>query len=212
MDGFNLGILIPAFNEEKTVAEIILKARKFGSVILSDDSSLDNTIKLSKKAGAIVLTNIFDKGYEGNLKTLLKFASEKGQFSHYITLDADGELPPDQISKFLENMQSYDLCIGQRSKFNRTVEYFLGIYFYFRYGIRDPISGMKFYSKSLLCDFYNDKRELNLGTSIIKFCKSRQYKIDTIKIKVKKRKDSSRFGESIFSQLKLIRIIFRDLK
>ncbi len=212
MEGFSLGILIPAFNEEKTVADVISQSNRFGSVILSDDNSTDNTVSLSKKAGAYVITNIFERGYEGNLKTLIKFAAEKGNFSHFITIDADGELPPSQIGKFLNNIESCDLCIGQRNKFNRNSEFFLGIYFYFRYGIRDPISGMKFYSKDLLCDFYKDDREFNLGTSIIKFCKSRRYNIETLNIKVKKRKDNSRFGESFFTQLKLIGIIFKDMK
>ena len=210
MEGFNLGILIPAYNEDQTVREVISEARKFGTVIISDDYSVDDTKNLAKKAGAYVISNTFEKGYEGNLKTLLKFAAEEGNFSHFITIDADGELPASEIRKFIDISKSCDLCIGQRNKLNRTVEFILGIYFYFRYGIKDPISGMKFYSKDLLVDFYKDSRELNLGTSIIKFCKINNYKIKTIDIKVQKRRDMSRFGDDFFTQLKMTRTVFKD--
>ena len=210
MEGLNLGILIPAYNEDQTVKEVISEAKKFGTVIISDDYSVDDTKYLSKKAGAHVINNKFEKGYEGNLKTLLKFAAEEGNFTHFITIDADGELPASEIRKFIDISKSCDLCIGQRDKFNRIVEFILGIYFNFRYGIRDPISGMKFYSKDLLVDFYKDSRELNLGTSIIKFCKINNYKIGTNDIKVKKRKDISRFGDNFFTQLKMTRTVFKD--
>ena len=69
---------------------------------------------------------------------------------------------------------------------------------------------MKFYSKDLLVDFYKDSRELNLGTSIIKFCKINNYKIKTIDIKVQKRRDMSRFGDDFFTQLKMTRTVFKD--
>ena len=63
MAGPNLGILIPAFNEEKTVSIVINEAKKFGDVILSDDNSTDNTKEISLQAGALVIDNVFEKGY-----------------------------------------------------------------------------------------------------------------------------------------------------
>ena len=77
MEGFNLGILIPAYNEDQTVREVISEARKFGTVIISDDYSVDDTKNLAKKAGAYVISNTFEKGYEGNLKTLLNLLRKK---------------------------------------------------------------------------------------------------------------------------------------
>ena len=58
MAGPNLGILIPAFNEEKTVSIVINEAKKFGDVILSDNNSTDNTKEISWQAGALTLENL----------------------------------------------------------------------------------------------------------------------------------------------------------
>jgi len=56
----NLGILIPAFNEEETVSEVINEAKKFGDVILSDDYSADNTREISLQAGVLTVENLGD--------------------------------------------------------------------------------------------------------------------------------------------------------
>ena len=60
MAGPNLGILIPAFNEEETVSKVINEAKKFGDVILSDDYSADNTREISLQAGVLTVENLGD--------------------------------------------------------------------------------------------------------------------------------------------------------
>ncbi len=211
MAGPNLGILIPAFNEEKTVSIVINEAKKFGDVILSDDNSTDNTKEISLQAGALVIDNVFEKGYDGNLKTLLKYASETGHYRSYVTIDADGELPPAQIENVIECCKFSSLCIGERNQYNRMVEYILSAYFFLKYGVKDPLSGMKVYSIELLREFYCDDCDLNIGTAVIKFCKKRQHPIRRFPISVEKRIGSSRFGGSLFSAMKIMRVILRDL-
>ena len=44
----DLLILIPAFNEGKTIQEIIKKAKKYGDILIVDDGSKDETVKNSK--------------------------------------------------------------------------------------------------------------------------------------------------------------------
>ena len=45
----DLLILIPAFNEGKTIQEIIKKTKKYGDILIVDDGSKDETVKNSKK-------------------------------------------------------------------------------------------------------------------------------------------------------------------
>ena len=101
--------------------------------------------------------------------------------------------------------------IGERNQYNRMVEYILGAYFFFKYGVKDPLSGMKVYSIELLREFYCDDRDINIGTAVIKFCKKRKYPVRLCSISVKKRLGPSRFGNSLLSAIKIMRVIFRDL-
>lgn len=53
-------VIIPALNEEKTVAQVIALAKQslnVSEVIVVDDKSIDNTVEESKKAGATVITS-----------------------------------------------------------------------------------------------------------------------------------------------------------
>ena len=54
MDRSQVAIVIPAFNEEKTISKIVSKARYYGQVIVIDDGSSDKTLEIAKKSGAIV--------------------------------------------------------------------------------------------------------------------------------------------------------------
>ena len=49
---------IPAYNEEKNIASIIIKLKKItDSIIVCDDGSSDMTSDISKNLGAIVITH-----------------------------------------------------------------------------------------------------------------------------------------------------------
>lgn len=47
---------IPAYNEEKTIAKVIIKTQKYvDKVIVCDDGSKDMTAEIAEKLGAIVI-------------------------------------------------------------------------------------------------------------------------------------------------------------
>jgi hypothetical protein len=49
MEPPRIAILIPAFNEEKTIADVIQGALKFGDVFVVDDGSTDKTAEVAEK-------------------------------------------------------------------------------------------------------------------------------------------------------------------
>jgi len=105
---------IPAYNEEKTVADIIKRTKRYCSVIVVDDGSKDRTAELAKKAGAIVIKHEKNKGYGGSLIDGIDEAiKRKAEF--IITLDADGQHNPNDIPKFIEALKNgYDVVSGSR--------------------------------------------------------------------------------------------------
>ena len=71
-------ICIPAFNEEKNIADVIIQAKKYASeVVVYDDGSTDNTYQVATNNGAIVLRSNRNGGYGKALNTLFQFALKK---------------------------------------------------------------------------------------------------------------------------------------
>ena len=114
-DASRILVCIPAYNEAETISEIILKSKKYASdVIVYDDGSTDDTYEVAKAAGAIVIRNPENKGYGVAIRSLFQAAKE--QYADVmVTLDADGQHDPEQISQVVEPLKhGFDIVIGSR--------------------------------------------------------------------------------------------------
>ena len=116
--------IIPAYNEEMSIGKVISKS-KYGDVLVINDGSKDQTKKIAKDCGAIVLNNIFNDGYDISILKGIEFALKK-KYNYILTIDADGQHPTNIINKFLYFIKKdYDLVIGNRKKFPRFSENYL---------------------------------------------------------------------------------------
>jgi len=109
--------VIPCYNEEATIGSIILKARQYvNEILVVDDGSIDDTARIAKNGGAIVISNKSNKGKSSSIKTGFKYALVNG-FDYVITLDGDGQHNPDEIPVVLGNLlnNGYDISIGLRA-------------------------------------------------------------------------------------------------
>lgn len=109
-------IVIPAFNEESSIAEVISKAKAFSpEVLVYDDGSSDNTADVAEKNGAIVIRNSRNRGYGRALNTLFQTAIIM-KVDFIITIDSDGQHDPDQIPRLLQPLieNKADVVIGSR--------------------------------------------------------------------------------------------------
>lgn len=92
MRGSSLAVLIPAWNEEATVADVVNTIREVGhyDVIVINDASTDQTADRAAAAGAWVLNLPVNLGAWGATQTGIRFALKKG-YHQVITMDADGQ-------------------------------------------------------------------------------------------------------------------------
>jgi len=82
-----ISVVIPALNEEKTVADVVRKALCFADeVIVVDDGSTDRTAELARRAGARVVRHPRRMGVYRAFRTGFKLA--RGDV--VITMGADG--------------------------------------------------------------------------------------------------------------------------
>jgi len=107
---------IPAFNEEKTIAKVVIKAQKHADVVLvCDDGSSDMTAEIAEKLGATVLKHSQNQGKGEALRTLFACALGLGA-DVVVVLDADGQHNPEEIPKLARPILDgeADLVIGSR--------------------------------------------------------------------------------------------------
>jgi glycosyltransferase involved in cell wall biosynthesis len=109
-------VCIPAYNEERTIARVIIEARRYADkVIVCDDGSIDLTGEIAEKLGAEVVRHERNMGKGAALRDLF-IVAKKYNPSIVVTLDADGQHDPNDIPKLLEPLErgEADLVIGSR--------------------------------------------------------------------------------------------------
>ncbi len=110
-------IVIPAFNEEKTVGEVVraLKNAQFENLIVVDDGSGDATAKVARQAGARTVRHILNRGLGGALGTGIEAALRLGA-EYIITCDADGQHACEDVEKVAHALaeNGSDVVIGSR--------------------------------------------------------------------------------------------------
>lgn len=112
-----LTILIPALNEEKTIAICIEKAKRFindnninGEILIIDNGCTDKTVSIAKHLNARV-EKIIDRGY-GNA---IIYGTKKANGKYIIMGDADDSYNFLELSEFLKLLRlGNDIVIGNR--------------------------------------------------------------------------------------------------
>jgi glycosyltransferase involved in cell wall biosynthesis len=110
-------VLIPAYNAQRTLPQIVVDARKqLEPVVVIDDGSKDATGAVAEAVGATVLRHEQNRGKGAALKTGFAWALDHGAEA-VITLDADGQHLASEIPKFLAQFErgQEDLIIGGRA-------------------------------------------------------------------------------------------------
>lgn len=208
LDG--LLVLIPAFNEESEIENVILGVRDYGIPLLIDDGSTDKTSSIAKAVGAIVISHSENCGYEKALETGFNYF-KKSQYDYLITLDADNQHDPEMIKAFyIELSQGTDCVIGVRDKFQRAGEKLFGYFSNIIWNIEDPLCGMKAYSKRCFILKINKKFD-SIGTKYAINAVKNGSKFSQIQIKTRERSDKSRFGSGLIPNFRILLALFNIL-
>lgn len=107
---------IPAFDEEQTIAKVVLRARRYADrVLVVDDGSQDDTGAIAEGLGAIVVRHEKNLGKGAALRDCFAWAKQNG-VDVLVTMDADGQHDPSLIRKLVEKMgeENADVVIGSR--------------------------------------------------------------------------------------------------
>ena len=169
---------IPAYNEEKYIQDVIKKSLPHvDKVVVCDDGSTDNTAKIAKDAGAIVISQK-NQGYGAAISTLFDYA-RKENAQMMITLDGDGQHNPNQIPLLINAIITHnvDVAIGSRflddstksSGYRKTgIKIITSASNYgTNFKVTDSQSGFRAYSKDAIDAIHPTEQGMAVSTEIL---------------------------------------------
>ena len=206
-----VAIVIPAFNEEEAINAVVLGISAYGTAVVVNDGSTDNTEQVARAAGALVVSHSVNRGYDNALATGLGKAVAE-QFDFAITLDGDGQHEPLLIESFLfELMDGADLVIGIRDRYQRVSETIFAKTTKILWGITDPLCGMKGYRLSKLKGIDSMCSYPSIGTELAIRAVRSGWIIRQVAVKTRERKGKSRFGAGLYANWLILRAMFLGL-
>ena len=75
MDRLRIALVVPALNEAATIAAVVKGALRYGTCIVVDDGSTDDTADRARQAGAVVVSHTANLGYDAALNSGCKVAA-----------------------------------------------------------------------------------------------------------------------------------------
>ncbi|MBI2447522.1 MAG: glycosyltransferase family 2 protein [Candidatus Omnitrophica bacterium] len=214
----NCSIIIPAYNEEESIKEVICDARKVfpdGEIIVVDDCSTDQTGNIAKNESAQVIRHEINRGYGASLKSGILAAKN----DVIILLDADGQHKACDAERMLPFLSENDIVVGERQNTvydvpSRVIGKFVltrVVNFLARTRLKDINCGLRVMRKDVIKRYLPllpDGFSFSVTSTLIFIKKGKRVKF--FPVEVKKRKGKSKVnqiadGYTIF--LSIIRLV-----
>jgi glycosyltransferase involved in cell wall biosynthesis len=169
-----LCVVIPVFNEAATIADVIdriprdIKGISETDVVVVDDGSTDDTARLAKDAGAIVVHHLENQGVGVAFQTGVAKALALGA-DYMVNMDGDGQFNPEDIRNLLRPLLEDGAEFATASRFKdatyhpemSTIKYYGNR---FMSALISRLCGRRYYDVS--CGFraytYNTLLKMNL--------------------------------------------------
>ena len=187
---------IPAFNEEKNIAGLIIKLRKFtDNILVCDDGSSDATADIAKALGATVISHQKNLGYGAAIRSIFLKAKEMNS-DVLVTFDADGQHRVEDIQTVISPIldKKFGIVIGSRFLSNEdTVPKYrkLGVNVITKITntsisekLTDSQSGFRAYSNQVLKEIIPSDSGMGVSTEILIKASSKNISIGEVPIKI----------------------------
>lgn len=168
-NGKKVCVIIPAYDEEASIAGVIKGMPDFVDAVLAiDDGSSDRTAEIARAEGATVVSHNRNKGVGAAFSTGMQEALEMGA-DIMVNIDADGQFAPHDIEKLIKPIDEGKADFVSASRFKDRAYYpvmppmkFFGNKL--MAALVSRISGQKFYDVS--CGFRAFSRDALLKLNL----------------------------------------------
>ena len=219
-------VVVPAYNEEKTVSEVIEKIASRGyNVVLVNDGSADNTLECAKKSQKkypkhiTIVSHYINRGLGAALKTGMEDALTHNA-KYIVTFDADGQHEVNDICKVCQPLHEgkAEAVIGARpfedmpksKSFANSMMNLLTRIFY-RVKVRDSQSGLRAFSANAASKIDVVSQGYGVSSEFIKEIKLNNIKLDEVTITTIYTPETQANGTNAIVGFKIMLKMFLDL-
>lgn len=218
----NIFIVIPAKNEAARIGQVIYRTvlQGYDNVIVVDDGSTDDTVRVARQYGATVLSHPINLGAGAATQTGVEFALQEGA-ELIVTIDGDNQHYPEDISRLIEVLleKNVDVVIGSRFlSENEEIPYLRR--FYNKIGnllttlitgtfISDSQSGMKAFRADFARKIHFHFNGYEFCTEFIFLIRRHQATFAEVPIRVRYNAETLQKGQSLSNGIKMAYRFFR---
>ncbi len=220
-------VVLPAYNEEKTISKVLEDVLDLGfDIIVVDDGSVDGTYQVAtdiiqkRKRGSIV-KHLINRGLGAAIRTGIEAALNEGA-DIIVTFDADGQHDPEDIYNVTRPIikGDADIVVGKRNfnempgskKFGNTTMNLITLIFY---GIKvnDSQSGLRAFNRKAAETITINARDYGVSSEIVGEVKRHGLRLIEVPIKTIYTDYSMTKGTNLKVGIKiLIKLIMNILK
>jgi glycosyltransferase involved in cell wall biosynthesis len=204
----SIAIVIPAYNEAGTIADVVRSVLPHGRPIVVDDCSSDATAEFAGEAGALVVRHARNCGYDAALQSGFKTAADVG--AHVaVTFDADGQHDANCLTALLAPLRegTADIVLGIRPVLPRFGERAFGLYTRIRYGIPDILCGLKAYRMEWYHQHGRFDGTRSIGTELVLASLAAGARVRGLPVHIHARHDRPRFGSRFRANQRVLRAL-----
>lgn len=109
-------VVVPAYNEARAVYDVVREIRRlYEAVVVVDDGSGDATSAEARRAGAVVLRHVLNRGQGAALQTGIDYCRSRGA-RVIVTFDADGQHRVEDVDHLVAALErdKADIAVGSR--------------------------------------------------------------------------------------------------
>jgi len=215
-------LLIPAYNEARTIGQVVSEARGIiESVVVVDDGSQDATAQIAENSGAIVIKHSVNSGKGAALRTGFQHVLDNG-YDALITMDSDGQHDVNDIPGFLKafDERGSGIIIGSRMqdistmpavrKFTNKFTSFVGSLLTHQ-KIRDSQSGFRLISSDVLRAVELETAGYEMESELLIKASRSGFRITSVPIKTIYGQEVSKINP-VVDTCRFLRLLFRSLR
>ncbi|MFW6286087.1 MAG: glycosyltransferase family 2 protein [Nanoarchaeota archaeon] len=211
-------ILIPCFNEEKTLPLVLAQIPKKISgiskieILVINDGSTDRTAYVARSNGCLVVNNLKNIGLAKTFKKGIEHALSLNA-DILVNIDADNQYKAKDIPRLIQPVvkKQADIVIGNRNikkikhfSLTKKIFQFIGswtVRFLSKTNVSDTVSGFRAYSKEALLNLNITSKFSYVLDTIIQ-ANQKGLKIKNIQIEINSPTRKSRLSKGIFDHVK----------
>jgi len=222
-------IVVPAFNEEKSISSVVQDIRKHlpsVDILVVNDGSSDRTSEKAVAAGAFVVDLPYNLGIGATMQTGYMFA-ERESYDIAVQCDGDGQHPPYQIKNLITPLLEGKADIAAGSRFlgnfgyRSSIPRQIGIILFSgiltaitKTRFTDPTCGFRAINKRAIKSFSAYYPHDYPEVEVLVLAHKKGLKMREVPIRIYKRKEGSSsigFFGSFYYTVKVLLAIFVDL-